>query len=75
MNKLDAWPPPPWTEIVIMWTTMLHNADRHPNAITEWCNKYPGYGRWHLHGWQSTEGFAFRFEDDRDATTFGLHWV
>jgi len=75
MNKLDAWPPPAWTEIVVTWATMLHNADRAPNNITEWCDHYPGYGRWHLHGFKNTEGFAFRFEDARDATTFKLRWA
>jgi len=53
---------------------MLHNADRAPNNITEWCDQHPGHGRWHLHGWKSTDGFAFRFEDARDATTFKLIW-
>jgi hypothetical protein len=74
MNKLDACPPPPWTEVVVMWSTMLHNADRAPNDITEWCYRYPGHGRWHLHGYNNTEGFAFRFEDARDATAFKLRW-
>lgn len=75
MNRLDAWPPPNWEEVVITWETMLHNADRSPNQITEWCYRYSGHGRWHLHGWRQTEGFAFRFEDARDATAFGLHWL
>ena len=74
MNQLDAWPPPAWTEVVVTWETMLANADRAPNDITEWCDRYPGHGRWHLHGWKKTEGFAFRFEDARDATTFKLRW-
>ena len=74
MNKLDAWPAPAWTEVVVTWETMLENSDRNPNDITEWCYRHPGHGRWHLHGWKSTEGFAFRFEDARDATTFKLRW-
>ena len=74
MNRLDTWPPPAWDEVVITWETMLNNADRSPNSITEWCYRYPGHGRWHLHGWRQTEGFAFRFEDARDATAFGLRW-
>jgi len=28
-----------------------------------------------LHGYRSTEGFAFRFEDARDATAFQLRWA
>lgn len=75
MNKLDAWPPPAWTEVVIMWDTMLKHSDSHPNDITEWCYRYSGHGRWHLHGYKQTEGFAFRFEDPRDATAFGLRWT
>jgi len=75
MNQLDTWPPPDWTEVVVTWETMLYNADRVPNDITEWCYCQPGYGRWHLHGYKSTEGFAFRFEDARDATAFGLRWT
>jgi hypothetical protein len=54
---------------------MLNNSSKDPNAVTEWCYRYPGYGRWHLHGWRSVEGFAFRFEDARDATAFGLYWL
>ena len=75
MNQLETWPPPDWTEVVILWSTMLTNSDYTPNAIIEWCNRYRGHGRWHLHGYKSTEGFAFRFEDPRDATAFGLHWL
>jgi hypothetical protein len=75
MIQLQTWPPPDWTEVVVTWEIMLHNADRAPNNITEWCYRYPGHGRWHLHGFQSTEGFAFRFEDARDATIFRLSWI
>ena len=75
MTRMEAWPPPDWTEIVITWNTMLNHADHNPNAITEWCYRYPGYGHWHLHGYKSTDGFAFRFEDARDATAFGLYWL
>ena len=74
MNQLDTWPPPNWTEVVISWNTMLNNADRSPNTIIEWCRCYPGHSRWHLHGWNGTLGFAFRFEDARDATAFKLRW-
>jgi len=74
MNRLETWPPPDWTEVVVTWDTMLANADMNPNAITEWCSSTPGHGRWHLHGYQATEGFAFRFEDNRDAVMFRLRW-
>lgn len=75
MNRLDTWPPPEWIEVVISWNAILEASDRSPNSITEWCYRYPGHGRWHLHGWRQTEGFAFRFEDARDATAFGLMWT
>jgi hypothetical protein len=74
MNQLDAWPPPDWTEVVVTWETMLHNSNRAPNNITKWCHDQPGHGRWHLHGYRNTEGFAFRFEDQRDAIMFRLRW-
>jgi hypothetical protein len=52
---------------------MLANADKNPNAIISWIDSQPG-GRYHLHGYKSTEGFAFRFERDEDATVFRLRW-
>jgi len=74
MKRYEAWPPPDWSEIVVSWDTMLERSDMAPNEITEWCCRMPGHGRWHLHGYKSTEGFAFRFEDQRDATMFQLRW-
>ena len=52
---------------------MLDQADYAPNAIVNWVDQQPG-GRYHLHGYKATEGFAFRFEDSRDAVSFGLRW-
>lgn len=75
MHKLEVWPPPTWTQVVVTWSTMLNTSDHAPNEITEWCRGYPGHGHWHLHGYRSTEGFAFRFEDARDATAFQLRWA
>ena len=74
MNQLETWPPPDWIEVVVSWTVMLEHSDMNPNTITEWCYRTPGHGRWHLHGHKKTEGFAFRFEDARDATAFKLRW-
>ena len=73
MKRIDMWPPPYWTEVVVTWETMLANADRAPNAILEWVEKQPG-GEYHLHGYKSTEGFAFRFRREKDATLFRLRW-
>ena len=73
MKQVEMWPPPDWAEVVITWKTMLANADKNPNKIIEWVDRQPG-GNYHLHGWQSTEGFAFRFEREADATAFALRW-
>jgi len=73
MKKIDMWPPPLWSEVVVTWETMLANADKSPNAIIEWIENQPG-GMYHLHGYKSTEGFAFRFQRKRDATLFQLRW-
>jgi hypothetical protein len=54
---------------------MLDASDHVPNDIIAWCHQYDSKGLWHLHGWQATEGFAFRFENARDATAFGLRWA
>lgn len=75
MEKYEAWPPPEsWTEVVIPWTEMLVPFTfRKPLVIIKWIEDQPG-GRYHLHGWQSTQGFAFRFERPEDATAFALRW-
>ena len=73
MKQVEMWPPPDWVEVVVTWKIMLESADRHPNEILEWLDSQPG-GNYHLHGYQSTEGFAFRFERDEDATVFKLRW-
>lgn len=72
--KFEAWPPPDgWHEVIITWSTMLDNADYRPNAIEAWCLQNI-QDRWHLHGYQQTEGFAFRFENPQDAVLFRLRW-
>ena len=53
---------------------MLDNSDYAPIAIIEWVEAYPG-AEYHLHGYQSTEGFAFRFSDPNDALIFKLKWA
>jgi len=75
MNQFKAWPPPEdWTQVVIPWTTMLNNSDRAPNNIIAWVDNHPG-GEYHLHGYRSIEGFAFRFSDPADAVIFRLRWM
>ena len=67
-------PHPEWTEIVILWSEILYGPKYPIKQILEWIDAAPG-GRYHLHGHDSTEGFAFRFEDPRDATYFKLKWL
>jgi hypothetical protein len=50
----------------------------HPHysirEILEWIDDAPG-GRYHLHGHNGDDGFAFRFEQPKDATYFKLKWL
>jgi hypothetical protein len=74
MKKYVKWPPPAeWEEVVITWDIMLSSGRHTPPVIIEWLETAPG-GRYHLHGWRSKEGFAFRFEDPKDALYFRLIW-
>jgi len=52
---------------------MLKGGRHSPPVIIKWLETAPG-GRYHLHGWRATEGFAFRFEDPVDALYFKLRW-
>lgn len=74
MIQFKAWPPPKWAEVVITWDQILDDPKLNPNMLYEWCEQRPG-GRFHVHGWRSTEGFAFRFENKKDATVFALMWA
>lgn len=70
----EMWPPPDWAEVIILWEDVF-NGPKYPiRAILEWIKDAPG-GRYHLHGWNSTEGFCFRFESPGDATHFKLKWL
>ena len=73
MDQIKLWPPPSWTECVVSWDYIL-DSPIHPQELYDWCNARPSHSRYHVHGWQSTEGFAFRFEDPRDAVIFKLTW-
>ena len=74
MEKIECWPPPEWTEVVISWEHILNEPKCDIKYILEWMTTAPG-GRYHLHGWRKTEGFAFRFENPADATYFKLKWL
>ena len=71
MIRVESWPPPDWTEVVITWDDMLER--KNVQEIIKWVERAPG-GRFHLHGWKSTEGFAYRFEDPKDALIFAMKW-
>lgn len=73
MIQFCAWPPPDWTEVVITWDRILKDERLHPNMLYDWCGERSG-GMFHVHGWESTKGFAFRFEKPKDATVFALVW-
>ena len=74
MINFQLWPPPNWTECVVSWDYILQKDTVHPQDLYNWCDNHASTGRYHVHGWQSTEGFAFRFEDPRDAILFKLTW-
>ena len=78
MIQLTAWPPPDaWVECVITWAWLM-SAYGPPEGtihkIYAWCDQHPSPARYHVHGWKSTDGFAFRFEDPKDAVIFKLRW-
>ena len=74
MIQFQAWPPPDWHECIVSWDYILESNKVRPQELYAWCDSHPSQGRYHVHGWQSTEGFAFRFEDPRDAILFKLTW-
>ena len=74
MIQFQLWPPPDWSECVVRWDYILESKEFHPRYLYEWCDSQPSSGRYHVHGWQSTEGFAFRFENPCDAIMFKLRW-
>ena len=74
MIQLKLWPPPNWSECVVRWDYILESPYR-PQDLYDWCDGRPSNGRYHVHGWKSTEGFAFQFEDPKDAVLFSLTWT
>ena len=74
MIQFKAWPPPDWHECVVTWDLILESKEFHPRYLYNWCDQQSSSGRYHVHGWKSTEGFAFRFENPHDAVMFKLTW-
>jgi hypothetical protein len=74
MKQIEGWPPPDWTEVVVLWDEILKPPGYPIKKILEWVDQAPG-GEFHLHGYNSTEGFSFRFRNPQDATYFKLRWL
>jgi hypothetical protein len=74
MKQIEGWPPPDWTEVVVLWDEILGAPGYPIKEILDWMDSAPG-GEFHLHGYNSTEGFSFRFRDPEDATYFKLRWL
>jgi hypothetical protein len=69
------WPPPDnWDEVVVLWDDILGGPKYPIKDILAWLDDVPG-GEYHLHGYQSTEGFSIRFKNPEDATHFKLRWL
>ena len=67
-------PAPKWTEVLVLWDNIVNHPQYNIREILAWIDNAPG-GRYHLHGHNSTDGFAFRFERSEDATYFKLRWM
>ena len=72
MIQHDQWPPPDWEEVIVTWDWIMSSRRHNINDIFKWVDNQPG-GRFHLHGYNGSEGFAFRFEDPTDATWFRMN--
>ena len=72
MTKVEMWPPPDWTEVVITWTWIMARRNHDINGLFKWLNKQPG-GRYHLSGKGEEHDFAFRFENPADAVWFSMN--
>ena len=67
------WPPPDWPEVRVSWDWIMGSHTHNPNDMFNWVDQQPG-GRYHLHGYNAVDGFAYRFERPEDATLFALKW-
>jgi hypothetical protein len=69
------WPPPDdWTEVIVLWTEVLESPYYPITTILNWLDSAPG-GEYHIHGYESTQGFSFRFKNPEDAVYFRLKWL
>ena len=71
----QMWPPPKdWAEVIVLWKDVMGDPRYPIRDILDWLITAPG-GEYHVHGYQSTEGFSFRFRNPEDATHFKLRWL
>ena len=76
MIEIKQWPPPEaWTPVVVTWEALLATKkEGTARQMLKWLETFPGTGRYHTSGYNSTEGFLFLFENPKDATIFMLVW-
>ena len=71
MKKLDMYPPPNWTEVIILWDDIFNN-HLPIRKLLDWVDITPG-GLYCLTGVDN--GFLFNFKNPADATFFKLKWI
>lgn len=66
----------PTVEIKLPIMHQVHVKDQGqiPRAIL-WCKRHLSKSAWNIQTNWPQEGFVFMFNNTRDATWFGLHWV
>jgi hypothetical protein len=71
----QLWPPPEnWIEVIVLWSDVL-DGPRYPiKKMLDWLETASGED-YHIHGYNSTEGFSFRFKHVQDAVHFKLRWL
>jgi hypothetical protein len=57
-----------------MHQIQVNDQGQIPEAIL-WCKEHLNKGNWYIQTNWPNPGFVFSFDDTRDATWFGLHWV
>lgn len=71
MTRIEQWPPPDWTEVVVTWAWIMQSRRHDINALVNQLDSQAG-GQYHIHGKGEKKDFAFRFENPADATWFAL---
>ena len=74
MRRLEVYPPPNWTQIIILWNDILEGPKYPIKKILDWIETAEG-DEYTLTGFNTTEGFSFKFKNSSDATYFKLKWL